>query len=261
MCNPRRIEVTLSSEIEEAWSAPIEVEATAHAEVVERVERTMDLRRRLGPTAQAALREALEAGFRGWVRQGNAQFVLDRGPVTLTYDAKSGLLGVQVEARALVEAQAVGRTEVHEVVRGTLEVKGVARGYDDDAPEVQAQRQQQAQEDAQRKHEAEKAAFVEEQTRDAVAKGTERATAEAKRQAQVQAEEKAKAARSAVRAEAQAMIQKAAAPLVHEEVSALTGEVMRRSVRRLVEANDGYIQEEREDDHEIVIEAILQIED
>jgi hypothetical protein len=253
MCNPRRIEVPLTRQVEQGWSVTLEEQATAHAEAAERIEQVVPLG--LGATAQAMLRQALDEGFRGFVREG-AVYVRERGPLRLVYNPEGAVLTITAERRRLVAATATARVEASGTARGQVEVVGQGMTYDDAPDEHTARVEAHARRDAEAQAERATHALVDAQSREARDAAGAAARSKARAEAEGQAATQAEAARGDLAAELRALFD-ASRPALREEIGALVAETMKRSVLQLVRANGGRIQENREDDDEIVIKAVL----
>ena len=257
MCEPRRIEVTLSSEIDESWRGEVEEQATVHRVVTESIERVVPLRGRLGGTAQVELDDLFAEGFRGWQRDEEQQnvFVLLLDVVELRYDGGTGDLTIRASANDLVEATAQATSVAETRVRAVLSATGEGMYYDDGfnnrTPELA---EQAAQQQADREIVEAEAAAREEQTREARAAARERASQEASDRAEREAAEQAERLRVRLH-EALRQLLDDSSDLVQAELSAIVGEVMRRGVLRIVKANGGRLLEVHEDDASIVIEA------
>ncbi len=90
MCNPRRLEVNLTRQIEEECQATVEEDATAHVDVHERLERRIALADRLGPSARLGLAAALAEGFRGWSRVDGEEGHFTNQPLLGSIDHQQG---------------------------------------------------------------------------------------------------------------------------------------------------------------------------
>jgi hypothetical protein len=116
VCNPRRIEVTATQQVAEAWEREVrraaEVAGTVDAEA--RVRQPLDAS--IGGPALAALEQALEAGFPGWVADGDGwRCDVEGGYVRYTPDDR------MLEIVARLSETVVGRAEVVERLSGRVE--------------------------------------------------------------------------------------------------------------------------------------------
>lgn len=259
MCNPRRLVVNLTQQIEEECQATVTETATARLDVQERLERVIPLGERLGPSARLGLSAALNEGFRGWRRaEGEAErFTHELGPLRLSLDTDSAELVVAIERQSAVSGTARDEDEFRVSIRGTVEAEESGMAYDDGyrglTPDVV---QERLETNAQTRITNERQRLIDEQSREA----RENARSRAASKAQVRAEERAEALsedeRRLLRQELEALFQESRSVL-HEEVAALVGETLRRSVLHLVRVNGGELRRCDETDDAIVIEAVL----
>ena len=126
MCNPRRLEVNLTQQIEEEWQATAEQSATANVDVHERLERVISLADRLGPSARVGLATALAEGFRGWqaVEGEEGRYTHELGPLRLSLDTGSAELVVSVERQTSVSGTAMAEAAYSASIRGTASAAG-----------------------------------------------------------------------------------------------------------------------------------------
>lgn len=131
MCNPRRVEVTATRQIAEAWEREavraVELAGTVTGEA--RVRQALDAS--VGRPALFAMEAALEAGVPGWVRDGE----------TWRHDVEGGRVVYHVDRRELEivavlteELRAVGeaRVTLSGVATGEVAAAGEGRYYDDE---------------------------------------------------------------------------------------------------------------------------------
>ncbi len=259
MCNPRRLEVNLTQQIEEEWQATVEEDATARVDVQERLERRIPLADRLGPSARAGLSAALAEGFRGWrsVEGEEGRFTHELGPLQLNLDTGSGELVISAERQSVVSGTARAEAGYSAQIRETVEVRETGTAYQDgwDGRTVETV-QQELDEKAEARMERERRRVIDEQSREAREAAERRAAAEAQAHAEDDAEALGEEERKLLRQELEALFQQSRSVL-HEEVAALVGETLRRSVLHLVRVNGGELRQCEETDDAIVIEAVL----
>lgn len=107
MCNPRRIEVTASRQVAEAWVREVHRVAT-QTEVVTGAARVLQpLDASVGAPALAALEQVLQAGLAGWTAvAGGYRHELDGGYVTYLADERA----LEIVATACAQVQGQGRS-------------------------------------------------------------------------------------------------------------------------------------------------------
>ena len=259
MCNPRRLEVNLTRQIEEEWRSTVEEDATVHLDVHERLERVIPLAERLGPSARLGLAAALGEGFRGWdpVAGEAGRFTNQLGPLRLSLDTGSAELVVAVERQTAVSGTARAEAGYSASIRDTIEVHEEGTAYEDGwGGRTVGAVQEELDEKARARMESERRRVVDEQTREAREDAERRAGSEARQRAEKEAEALREEERKLLREELEALFQQSR-PVLHEEVAALVGETLRRSVLHLVRVNGGELRHCEETDDEIVIEAVL----
>nr|BFE57347.1 hypothetical protein GCM10020063_018730 [Dactylosporangium thailandense] len=129
MCNPRRVEVTASRQLDEAWEHEMRRLASVSATAVGEATVREALDDSIGAPTLAALIEVLDR-TEGWERDGNVfRFALDDG--YLAYHIAEQELEITVrlsdEVRAEAEAVATARGRLD----GTLTATGTGTYYDD----------------------------------------------------------------------------------------------------------------------------------
>jgi hypothetical protein len=259
MCNPRRLVVNLTQQIEEEWHATATETATARVAVSERLERVIPLGGRLGPSARLGLAAALAEGFRGWrrVEGEESRFACEIGPLRLSLDTGTAELVVTAERRRSVSGKGSAEEGYDATIRGTVEVEKKAIAYEDgwggrSVEVVQRELDDEARVAAAGKRQS----LIEEQSREAREDARSRATASARHRAEKQAEALGEEERKLLRQELEELFQQSRSVL-HEEIAALVGETLRRSVLHLVKVNGGELRQCQETDDAIVIEAVL----
>ncbi len=258
MCNPRRLEVNLTQQIEEEWQATVEEDATARVDVQERLERRIPLADRLGPSARVGLAAALAEGFRGWraVEGEEGRFTHELGPLRLSLDTGSAELVVSAERQSAVSGTASAEAGYSAQIRETVEVREAGTVYDDTPEDAVVAAQQKLDEKAEVRMESERRRVIDEQSREAREDAERRAAAEAQKRAADEAEALGEEERQLLHKELEALFQQSRSVL-HEEVAALVGETLRRSVLHLVRVNGGELRQCQETDDAIFIEAVL----
>lgn len=272
MCNPRRLEVNLVEDIEEEWQATAEQSATARCEVNERLERVIPLgpprtndpegtpgaRQALfGPAALEGLAEALAAGFRGWqaVPGQEGIFQRDLGELRLTFDSAAAHLLITAERSSSVSGQARASEDYRATIRRRLEIQEAGIAYDDGYQGLTEESvQQKLEKKAQDRLAQEKKQAIEEDTRQARDDAQSRAAAKARLLAEAEAQQLGEEERQLLRQELAELFARST-PLLREELGALLGETLRRSVLRLVRVNGGELRRCEETENEIFIDA------
>lgn len=259
MCNPRRLIVNLTQQIEEEWRATTAQTATARVDVHERLERVIPLASRLGPSSRVGLAAALAEGFRGWSRvEGEpGRFANQLGPLRLSFDTATAELVVSIERRSAVSGTASAEASYEATIRGTTEVEETGLAYEDGWRGRTVEKvQQEIEEKAQARMTSERQRLIEEQTREAREDAERRAATEAEQRAHEEAQALGEEERELLRQELDALFRESQ-PVLREEVAALVGETLRRSVLHLVRVNGGELRRCEETDDAIVIEAVL----
>ncbi len=258
MCNPRRLEVNLSRQIEEELNATAEASATANVDVHERLERVIPLADRLGPSARLGLSAALADGFRDWqaVAGEDRRFTRELGPLHLSLDTDSAELVVAVERQASVSGEAGAEARYSARIRETVEVRETGTVYDDSPEHAVTAAEKKLKEKAESRMDSEHQRAIDEQSREVREDAERRAADEAQERAEDQAEALGEEERALLREELETLFQQSRSVL-HEEVMALVGETLRRGVLHLVRVNGGELRRCEETDDAVVIEAVL----
>jgi hypothetical protein len=129
MCNPRRVEVTATRELAEAWEHEVRRVATrsAHATGESRVREPLD--GAIGAPVLGALAAVL-SGADGWERDGDTfRHALDGG--YLAYHADTQELEIVATASGQVDVAVTSSVVLHGEVRERIEATGTGRYYDD----------------------------------------------------------------------------------------------------------------------------------
>lgn len=130
MCNPRRVVVNVSRQMEQAWEREVE----RCAEVVGSVAGEARVRQRLdasiGGSALVALRTALAQGFPGWNEvEGGYRHDVQGGYVV--YHPEDHELEIVATMSEELRTQAAARGTLSGRVEGTVEAEGIGNYYDD----------------------------------------------------------------------------------------------------------------------------------
>src|SRR5689334_8221458 len=116
MCNPRRVEVTVTRSIAEAWEREVRRTASRSAEVRGEVRLRQSLEGSLGGPAAAALDRLLDAGVPGWTAVGDAYRFEVQGGYAMYSPADRSLTIVAAQSD-VVE----GRGQARAVLSGQVE--------------------------------------------------------------------------------------------------------------------------------------------
>ncbi|MGV9341323.1 hypothetical protein [Streptomyces sp. NPDC003688] len=129
MCNPRRVNITATREVVEAWQVEVERRVSRTDTVVSEVEVAYPFGGTLGARTREAFERAL-ASAPGW-QEADGVFVLDLPDGRVTYRPSTGEL--VVTARLEEEARAEGRASavLSGTVSDTAQGEGEGRYYDD----------------------------------------------------------------------------------------------------------------------------------
>lgn len=130
MCNPRRIEVTATRQVAEAWEREVRRAASLSGSVTGEARICQQLDASIGAPALAALERALEAGIAGWTVMDNGyRRDVDGGYVV--YSLASRTLEIVATASDIVHGQAEVRARLSGRVEEALLSRGEGRYYDD----------------------------------------------------------------------------------------------------------------------------------
>ena len=131
MCNPRRVQVTATRQVNEAWEREVERVAEVVATLTSEARIRQALDATLGGSALLALQNALAGGFPGWAEQEDGRFRHDveGGYVTCSPDDRS--LEIVATLSEELRAQGAARERLRGTVADTLEVQAEAQYYDD----------------------------------------------------------------------------------------------------------------------------------
>lgn len=207
MCNPRRVNVTATEQIRDAWERTVRraVELSGNITGEARVRQALDAS--VGAPALAALESLLSRGQPGWSAVENGyRFDIDGG--YLVYNTEERALEIvatlQEEIRVTGEAQA----QVGGVIQAEVTVKGEGRYYDDNyggRTEADARRDAEAQ--ARRNLEEARQQQLRQAQESAEAGASGALEAEARREAERRLEEQAAARRAELERQATAHLE------------------------------------------------------
>ncbi len=130
MCNPRRVEVTATRQILEAWEREVEQAAEVAATLTGEARIRQDLDASLGGPALMALQTALDNGYPGWEEDGDGfRHEVEGGFVI--YDPAERTLEIVATLSEELRAQGVARERLEGTVEDVVEAKGEGSYYDD----------------------------------------------------------------------------------------------------------------------------------
>ncbi len=130
MCNPRRVEVTATRQIHQAWDREVERATEVAATLTGEARIRQDLDASLGGPALMALQTALANGFPGWREDGDA-FRHDVDGGYALYDPIERTLEIVATLSEELRARGVARDRLTGTVEGTVEAKGEGGYYSD----------------------------------------------------------------------------------------------------------------------------------
>jgi hypothetical protein len=131
MCNPRRVEITATRQVAEAWQREVERVAEQAMTITgeARVRHALDAS--VAAPALAALEAALEAGMPGWQRVGEASEASDAGDASDASDAgeasDAGGYRCDVDGGYVLYLPGTRTLEIVAVVEGEVRGRGSAR--------------------------------------------------------------------------------------------------------------------------------------
>jgi hypothetical protein len=130
MCNPRRIEVTATRQVAEAWEREVQRAASRSGTVTGEARIRMPLDASIGAAALVALERALDGGLAGWTRAGDGyRHDVDGGYVVYSLADRS--LEIIATASDVVHGQGEVRARLSGRVEGEIVARGQGRYYDD----------------------------------------------------------------------------------------------------------------------------------
>lgn len=130
MCNPRRIQVTATRSLAEAWNREVRRVASRSGVVRGETRVRQSLAASLGAPALAALERALEAGVPGWTLFGDVyRYDVEGGYALYSFEDRS--LTIVAVAEEEVRAEGVARASISGRVDAELSATGVGVYYDD----------------------------------------------------------------------------------------------------------------------------------
>lgn len=150
MCNPRRIEVTATRQVAEAWEHEVRRAASRSGTVTGEARVRQALDASVGAPTLATLERALEAGFAGWRREGDA-FRHDVEGGYVVYSLEDQSLTIVATASDVVHGRGEAGARLTGRVEGEIAGRGEGRYYDDG---YMGRTEARAREEAQRAAEA-----------------------------------------------------------------------------------------------------------
>lgn len=130
MCNPRRVSVTATRELAEAWQREVSRTAALSAQVVGEARVSQRMTDTLGGPALKALEAALGAGDSGW-REVEEGYRFDVEGGYAVYRTDDQTLEIVAVREGVVEATGEASTVLAGEVRETLSAEGGAGYYED----------------------------------------------------------------------------------------------------------------------------------
>jgi len=131
MCNPRRIEVTLTRQVQEAWEREVERAAEVADTLTGEARIRQPLDAALGGPALMALQTLLANGFEGWTEDPDGSY---RHPVEggyVVYHPDERELEIVATVHEEVRETGSARERLSGAWEGEVETKGEGRYYDD----------------------------------------------------------------------------------------------------------------------------------
>jgi hypothetical protein len=206
MCNPRRVTITATRELDEAWQREVTRTSQLSAQVVGEARVRQSLAATLGAPALTALERTLAEGDPEWqqTEDGGYRHEVEGGYVV--YDPNERQLEIVATREDTVEASGAATELLEGRLQATVAVEGEGRYYDDEwGGHTQERAKQEAErraaagvdeagrrqvEEAQRQAEDAHAEGVEAQAEDAAREELERTAEERRRELAVQATER-----------------------------------------------------------------------
>jgi hypothetical protein len=203
MCNPRRVEVTATRQVAEAWDLEVRRAAAQSATVTGEARILQPLDASVGAPALAALERALERGFPGWARvPGGFRREVQGGYVLYSPDDQS--LAIAATRSDLVHGHGEAEARLTGSVTGEVGARGEGRYYDDGHAGLTEERaRREALGAAEARIEAEVQARIEGARREAEQAVAEALRGDADRAAQADLRARADARRAALGREAE----------------------------------------------------------
>jgi len=139
MCNPRRIQVTATRSIAEAWNREVRRVASRSGIVRGEARVRQSLAASLGAPALAALERALDAGVPGWTLFGDVyRYDVEGGYALYSLDDRS--LTIVAVAEEEVRAEGVAQASISGRVEEEISATGEGMYYDDNYGETSPER-------------------------------------------------------------------------------------------------------------------------
>ncbi len=244
MCNPRKVEISLSRAVEEAWRETVEEAVSQSEEVCEtgRVEVELPLDEEMGDMALEMLEQVLSRGMEdmpAWQRRDDGRLFRELEEVVLYFDPATRRMSVETRLTECITAGAKARAEAAGVTVGEVTAEAMGRYYDDNWGGLTRERaEKRARQDAEHRLEEEVAALRRTQNADALEQARRRARTEAEAEAHARIEEQRENVRTAMRermVETLEQGQRRAQRIIHRAV----GEAYRLTLQRIVDQSGG----------------------
>ncbi len=130
MCNPRRVKVTATREVQESWQQEVERRVELSEEVVGEARVRQSLGGTLGESVLVALRRALSRGAEGWEAVGEGyRHEVEGGHVV--YRSETQNLEIVAVDQSMVQTEATVRRVVEGETRGSQSTEAETTWYDD----------------------------------------------------------------------------------------------------------------------------------
>ncbi len=202
MCNPRRVTITATDELDEAWQREVTRTAQLSAQVVGEARVRQPLASTLSRQALAALELAL-AEDDGWRELDDGGFRHDVEGGYVVYHADGRELEIVAVREDQIEASGAVTETLEGTLRATVEARGEGRYYDDQwGGHTRTHAEQQAQEDAQARLADARRSAVEEAEQHAEEAASDGVQARAEAAAEAELERTAETTRAELEAQA-----------------------------------------------------------
>ncbi len=131
MCNPRRVEITLTRQVRESWDREVERAAEVSGSVSGEARIRQPLDASMGGPALMALQSLLTNGFEGWIEQEDGCFRHDVEGGYVLYDPDRHELEIVALETAEIHESGKARERITGTYQGEIESKGEGQYYDD----------------------------------------------------------------------------------------------------------------------------------
>lgn len=184
MCNPRRVSVVATAELEEAWEHVVRRTVELRQSVTGEARVSQGVGDTLPEPVLASIERAMADGTDGWRRDGECYRRDVPGGYAL-YDPRARSLEIVATLEGVVEVSGTAEEKAAGIARGSLRTEGTGSYYDDGyGGGTEASARQAAEEEAKRKLEDERQRAIRqqrelaEQARDGAVSAEARARAE-----------------------------------------------------------------------------------